>query len=108
MEIFCHGYIASHSKQNHQAPENEHQAAQNHPSNRAPEPSTRATRRKSNRPRNNPQTVKDTEKENRPRNHPGRKISNTLILTFLICNPNIHPLLKEDEDESPAVLKLYQ
>lgn len=43
MGIFCHGYIASHSKQNHQAPENEHQAE------------------KSNRPRNHPQTVKDTE-----------------------------------------------
>ena len=26
MGIFCRDYIASHSKQNHQAPENEHQA----------------------------------------------------------------------------------
>lgn len=83
----------------HQAPENEHQAAQNHPSNQAEKATAQGI---------TPRRLKDTEKENRPRNHPRRKISNKLLLAFLTCNPGNHPLLKEDEDESPEVLKPYQ
>ena len=45
MGIFCRDYIASHSKQNHQAPENEHQEE------------------KSNRPRNKPRTVEYIKKD---------------------------------------------
>ena len=53
---FCHGYIASHSKQNHQAPGNEHQAE-------------KATARGIT-----PRRLKDTEKRTARGITPGRKL----------------------------------